>query len=241
MKGKIIDTAYLLLVWRAKHIFDEEGIDGPGHAIPEFKTARLLSLFLCGDLSEVQQFSSMIRRVVAGDGLDVVATKELLQKYFDHYDDWAPEIDRIVRLVAVMFSPMVAPAPYVENNVFPLSEMEEYSSRFADILSAKSIYSTLHEKNQVPLDVSFSKHIARVAPYLSFRQVQYCLQARSTRDWQPEDLRRLRYVVTIRNRFKNLQKIMEDCRFYLRVFSFRFLLERQLKQVNGVVQVHYLL
>ena len=186
-------------VWRAKDIFDEEGIYGPGHAIPSYKTARLLSLFLCGDLSEVQSIRSIVQRVVAGDGLDTVKTKDLLQKHINLYEHWAPEFDRMVRLVEVMFSPMVAPAPYVEN-CLPLCEIDNHRTRFLDILSARSIYDNLNEKNQLPLEISFSNYLAKVAPYLSLRQIEYCLQARQPRDWQPEDLRRFRYVYSIKKK-----------------------------------------
>ena len=195
-----INNIYALyVVWRAKEIFDDEGIHGPGHAIPSYKTARLLSLFLCGNLNEVQPIREVVQRVVAGEGLDIVKTKELLQKHIKLYDDWAPEFDRLVRLVAVMFSPMVAPAPYVEN-ALPLCELDEHATRFLDVLPAKSIYHNLSEKTQLPLEPSFSKYLANVSPYLSFRQVEYCLKARRARDWQPEDLRRLRYVYSIKKK-----------------------------------------
>ncbi len=59
--------------------------------------ARLVSLFLCGDVSEVKSILPIIRRIVSGDGLDVVKTKELLRKKLSIYEDWAPEIDRAVR------------------------------------------------------------------------------------------------------------------------------------------------
>jgi hypothetical protein len=39
----------------------------------------------------------MIRRVVSGEGLDVVKVKDLLHKNVSFYEKWAPEIDRAVR------------------------------------------------------------------------------------------------------------------------------------------------
>ena len=76
---------------------DQEGVSDPGQAIPGHKMARLVSLFLCGDVSEVNIILPLIRRIVSGDGLDVVKTKELLRKKLSIYEDWAPEIDRAVR------------------------------------------------------------------------------------------------------------------------------------------------
>ena len=59
--------------------------------------ARLVSLFLCGNTTEVDNILPMIRRVVSGEGLDVVKVKDLLHKNVSFYERWAPEIDRAVR------------------------------------------------------------------------------------------------------------------------------------------------
>ena len=72
-------------VWRAKEIFDREGVSDPGHAIPGRKMARLLSLMLCDDLTKADEILPVVRRVVAGDGLDVVKVKELLRENLDRF------------------------------------------------------------------------------------------------------------------------------------------------------------
>jgi len=84
----------LTKVWRAKEIFDQEGITDPGQVIPGYKLARLVSLFLCEDASQVDEVLPIIRRVVAGNGLDVIKAKELLRKNVEAYDEWVAEIDR---------------------------------------------------------------------------------------------------------------------------------------------------
>ena len=55
--------------WRAKEIFDSEGVSDPGHAIPGHKMARLLSMFLCGDASQVNDIMPIVLRVVQGEHL----------------------------------------------------------------------------------------------------------------------------------------------------------------------------
>ena len=52
----------------------------------------------------------------------------------------------------------------------------------------------------LPLDPRFSGLVSRIAPNLSLRQVEYLLQARSARDWHPQDLRRIRYVYSIKRK-----------------------------------------
>eukprot|EP00957_Ditylum_brightwellii_P195162 14869709-Ditylum_brightwellii.AAC.1 len=87
----------LTQVWRAKEIFDQEGVSDPAEAIPGHKMARLVSLFLCGDVNQVDNILPIIRRITAGEGLDLVRTKELLREHVEAYETWAPEIDRAVR------------------------------------------------------------------------------------------------------------------------------------------------
>jgi hypothetical protein len=190
----------LTQVWRAKDIFDKEGISDPGHAIPGHKMARLISLFMCGDASQVDVVLPIILRVVAGDGLDVVKVKDLLRQHCNFYDNWAPEIDRGVRWLETMFSPMSVPEPYVENQVTPLSELEIYASRFRDIPSAKQLYEQINDRAHLPLDREFSNMINRLAPYLTFTQIVYFLKARAPTDWQPSDLKRLRYVYSVKRK-----------------------------------------
>jgi hypothetical protein len=59
--------------------------------------ARLVSLFLCGNDSQVDVIRPIIQEITLGDGLDVVKVKELLRQNVAVYDEWAPEIDRMVR------------------------------------------------------------------------------------------------------------------------------------------------
>lgn len=199
--------SYLLKqIWRAKEIFDEEGVSDPGKAIPSYKMARLMSLFLCGSDNQVNEIFPIVRRAVDGEGIDVLAMKDLIRKNFSLYDEWAPEIDRAVRWVEVMLGSQEAPKPFVENNVTPLSVLPKYECHFIGIPSAKELYATLLDKPHLPLDVHFSGLVSRIAPYLSFRQIEYILQIRSPTDWQPADIRRLRYVYSVKKKVLDISE-----------------------------------
>ncbi len=195
-----VATYVINQVWRLKEIFDQEGVSDPKHIIPGHRMARLISLLLCDDLSEVSVVLPVIRRVVAGDGLDVVTVKELIHKHCDFYEEWTPEIDRAVRWLETMFSPITVPPPFVENNVTPLAQLEHYASRFRGIPSAAKLYEQIHDRAHLPLDRAFSNLVGRLAPYLSFHQIEYFLKVRSSKDWRPSDLKRLRYVYSIKKR-----------------------------------------
>ncbi len=193
-------------VWRAKEIFDDEGVSDPGKAIPSYKMARLMSLFVCGNDGQVEDIFPIVRRAVEGEGIDVIAVKELLRKNVPLYDEWAPEIDRAVKWVEVMLGSQEASKPFVENNVSPLSLSPKYQSQFAEIPSARQLYTTLLQKQHLPLDIAFSGLVSRIAPYLSFRQIEYILQARSPTDWQAADIRRLRYVYSIKKKVLDISE-----------------------------------
>ncbi|KAL9191484.1 LOW QUALITY PROTEIN: hypothetical protein ACHAXT_001190 [Thalassiosira profunda] len=195
----------LTKVWRAKEIFDKEGISDPGQAIPGYKLARLVSLFLCDDTSQVDDVLPMIRRVVAGNGLDVIKAKELLRKHVEEYDEWAAEIDRGVKWAAAALGPMAVQQPIEETEAPPLSEYVD-ESRYDGIPTAKELYRTLQEKPLLPLDPAFSNLVSRIAPYMTLRQVRYVLHSRPASHWQAFDLKRLRYVYTIKKKVHEISE-----------------------------------
>jgi len=190
----------LTQIWKCKDILDQEGVSDPAHLIPGHKMARFASLFLCGDDTQTHEIRPIIARVTAGDGLDVVKAKELLRKYVHAYDNWAPEIDRAVRWIDVLLGPMVAPQPYVENHVPALSELPCFAKQLAGVPSAKHLYAQLLDRRGLSLDPAFSNMVSRVAPYMTFRQIEYILSVRLPTDWQPSDLRRLRYVYSVKKK-----------------------------------------
>ena len=197
----------LTKVWRAKEIFDQEGISDPGQVIPGYKLARLVSLFLCEDTSQVDEVLPIIRRVVAGNGLDVIKAKELLRKHVEAYDEWAAELDRAVKWAAVLLGPMSSiQQPIEETETPPLSECID-PARFDGIPTAKELYQILQDKPQLPLAQSFSNLVSRIAPYMTLRQVHYVLHLRPSGHWHPFDLKRLRYVYSIK---KKVHEISEN-------------------------------
>ena len=196
---KIADYA-LKQIWRAKDILDSEGVSEPGHVIPMYQMSRLTSLILTGDPEETSNILPLVRRVIEGDGLDVVAAKDLLRRHLSQYDEWAPEIDRVLRWAAMLTGPMVISPNVAGENIVPLAEEPHHAERFKNIPTASQLYDTVLEKPQLPLDPIFSNLVARVAPYLSFRQIEFLLESRSPSDWQQADLRRLRYVYSIKKK-----------------------------------------
>eukprot|EP00934_Nitzschia_sp_Nitz4_P007636 Nitzschia sp. Nitz4//scaffold156_size52432//1734//7901//NITZ4_006821-RA/size52432-snap-gene-0.12-mRNA-1//-1//CDS//3329537397//7626//frame0 len=187
-------------IWRVKEICDNESISEPKHIVPAGRLSRFLSLFICDSLDEVDAILRVINRVVAGDGLDVVTIKDLLHKYCSFYDNWTPEMDRAIRWLGTLCAPVVVQPPVVEFNVTPLAQLNQYVSKFRGIPSARQLYEQIMERSHLPLEPSFSNLVGRVAPYLSFHQIEFFLKQRASKDWDPSDLKRLRYVYSVKKR-----------------------------------------
>ena len=54
----------------------------------------------------------------------------------------------------------------------------------------------------IPLSVRFSSSVSTAAPYMSLKQIQYLLSSRSESDWQPRDLRRLKYISSVKKKVR---------------------------------------
>jgi len=124
------------------------------------------------------------------------------------YDEWAAEIDRAIKWAALMLNPIDPPPAFEENDVKPLCEVEEFQDLLVNIPAASEIYKTVEENENIPLSVKFSNVVSRVAPYLSLKQVYFILSARKEEDWQPRDLRRLKYISSVK------KKVMEISESY---------------------------
>ena len=162
---------------------------------------RLLSLLVSGDLSVVDSWMSVVAGITSGEGLDTLAVKEILRNNIRLYDEYAAEIDRAVKWAALLLNPwMDPPQNFVETDVKPLSEISYHRDLFKTIPSAKAIYNIIDRDKQIPLSITFSNSISRVAPYMSLDQVRYILASRRDEDWQPRDLRRLRYISSVKKK-----------------------------------------
>ncbi|EJK69304.1 hypothetical protein THAOC_09447 [Thalassiosira oceanica] len=195
----------LTKVWRAKEIFDQEGISDPGMVIPGYRMARLASLFLCGDLSQVDDILPIIQRVNDGDGLDVLRAKDLLRKHIEAYDEWAAELDRAVKWAALMLGGVSIQQPIEAFETPPLCECLD-ESVYEGIPTARQLYQIIQDKPKLPLAKSLSSLVSRLSPYMTLQQVSYVLHLRPCSHWQPFDLKRLRYVYSIKKKVDEIKE-----------------------------------
>merc|ERR1719253_1631253 len=104
-----------------------------------------------------------------------------------------------------MLGPMSIQQPIEETEGPPLSECID-PDRYDGIPTAKELYQMLQDKPQLPLDQSFSNLVSRIAPYMTLRQVRYVLHLRPASHWQPFDLKRLRYVYSIKKKVHEISE-----------------------------------
>ena len=133
------------------------------------------------------------------------------------YDEWAAEIDRSVKWAAVLLGPMSSiQQPIEETEAPPLSECID-PSLYEGIPTAKELYQILQDQPQLPLDQSFSNLVSRIASYMTLPQCHYVIHLRPSSHWHPFDLKRLRYVYSIKKKvheipesYGGLQGVLHD-------------------------------
>jgi hypothetical protein len=184
------------LARRAERAAEAEGIHKPADAIPAPVIARMLSRMLVESTALADRLLPLVLRVVAGEGLDLAATRQIVDEIFpDH--DLAFELDRVLRWLDRVLSPTEPIPPRRVQHLLSLAEEPAYVERFAALPSASELYRTV--RDQAPLPPSFSHRVARVAPYLGLHQLTWLLD-QGREDWRPQDLTRLRRVAALKER-----------------------------------------
>jgi len=185
---------------RAHRALEDEGIGSPGDAIPGPKLARIASRLLAGGPEWEERILPLVRSVTEGRGLDVRATKRLVNDALgDH--EWQYELDRCVRLVARLLAPAPALREWKASEAPPFERMPEHAARLRDLPSAHELYEAMC--STAPLPEGFSHAVAPTAPYLELEQLEHLLAARRG-DWQGADLACLRHVREIKRRVRDI-------------------------------------
>ncbi len=164
---------------RVDAALDAEGIEKPADAVPGHKLARVLSRLLVESPELEARIHPLVKRITDGHGLDVIATKRLMDEALPPHD-YGFELDRVVRWLAQVLGP-TEPPPHVPVRELPsYAEQPEYASLYASLPTAGEIY--VRVQGELPLPAGFQLALARVAAYLSFEQLDW-LVSRQREDW----------------------------------------------------------
>ncbi len=183
-------------VRRIRRILEEENIERAADLVPAHRMARVLSKVICDEDSEEKTIESLVRAVVAGQGLDVPQVRALIDRYYpDHEYDF--EIERTLRILARLLAPTEPVPEMAPLEEQPLSERDDYQRLFSGYLSAGSVYERLSRPEAQ--DPEFWITLGRQAPYLTIEQLDHilaCLDETSP----PDQVRRLRAVRALKAR-----------------------------------------
>jgi len=177
-----------------------EGIEQPADAVPGHKLARLLSRLLVEDPSLEARIHPLVKRVTDGHGLDVIATKRLLDENLPP-NDYSFEIDRVVRWLAQVLGP-TEPPPHAPVRELPsLAEQPDYVARLAALPTAAEIY--FRVQSAEPLAESFQRSLARVGAYLGADQLEWLMSTQRD-DWLEPVWVRLQLLHALKQRVRGM-------------------------------------
>lgn len=189
-------TSFRDVARRAEAAAEAEGIDRPADGIPAPVVARMLSRMLTETPELEDRILPIVQRVVDGDGLDVPATRLLIEEtHPDHR--YAFEVDRGLRWFARVLGPTEPLAARRVQELGSLAELPVYRELFEALPSAGEIYRAVASDD--PLPAGLSQRVARVASGLSLEQLRWLI-ARDREDWRPADLAHLRRVAALKER-----------------------------------------
>jgi len=187
---------------RFRDTVEAEGIKEPKHVIPAPRLARALSHLLAGSAEVEDRVLPLVRRVVAGEGLDVPAAKALVYEHLpDHSFEF--ETDRLLRWLSRVLAPMDPEPAFPIREATPLSEDRDFAARFEGIPSAGEIFRAPGRRGRLSSDLAV--RVGRVAPWLNPEQLSWILGQRA--EGLPEPIRRrLRHILDVKRRVQQIEE-----------------------------------
>ena len=191
----------LQALWRAAEtILAREEIRRPGDFIPRLAMTRVFSRLLTGDDRLQQRLIPIVKGATEGGGLDLAATRELLQHELGEFDiDY--EVSFLLNWLDLVLSPAeVLDPPRIERDV-PIDLNPAFAEASAGLPTASEIYQAV---GQGQIDRSWACRLADLAPRLTRGQLGYVLERATFDAWPTEALARIRYVYDLKRRVEEI-------------------------------------
>ena len=167
-------------VWRfarrARRVLDEEGVREPRDAIPRERLARLVARVLGDDPALPTRALPIVTAVVDGRGLDVAATRSLLDAVLPGDHGWDRTIDQVLDWLAILLSPTAPLAPRARVAAPPLAEDPALASVLEAVPTAAALYAAA-EGGALPGGEPLASALTRLAPYLADTQRDALLES----------------------------------------------------------------
>ncbi|PKN57182.1 MAG: hypothetical protein CVU56_12335 [Deltaproteobacteria bacterium HGW-Deltaproteobacteria-14] len=167
-------------VWRvarrARRVLDEEGVSEPRDAIPRERLARLVARVLGDAPALPNRALPIVTAVTDGHGLDVPATRALLDAVLPTHHGWDRTIDQVLDWLAILLSPTEPLPPRARLAAPPLAEDPALASLLAAVPTAAALYAAA-EGAALPGDEPLASALPRLAPYLADAQLDALLES----------------------------------------------------------------
>lgn len=189
-----------LMLISARDVFRRERIRKIGDLLPRPIMARVLSLLLVGTPRLTDELIPIIEQVTQAKGLALSKVKLLLAREFgDLLPDY--EVGAILNwanLILLPGTPLGVPQAEYEA---PLLLDAAHREALADLPSADEIYRLA--RGELDDDDAVGR-VCELAPELTEEQLDYVLAQSHTRTWGDAALNRLRYVLQLKRRIKQV-------------------------------------
>ncbi|MBN1337216.1 MAG: hypothetical protein JXB39_14755 [Deltaproteobacteria bacterium] len=184
------------LARRVRAALRAEGIRQAGDLLPSLTLARVISRILTGSPDLWDRWLGPIQRVTAGDGLDVPATRQILEEVLPLHDrTW--DLDGVLRILALLLAPTEPVAPCTSREILPLAESPRWVRTLSGLPRPAEVYAVLSSPDPPP--EGFLARLSRVSPYLTYEQMSWIVQRLPT-NVEPADEARLRFVHALKRR-----------------------------------------
>jgi len=188
----------LQALWRAgATILAREGIRQPADFIPRAAMTRVFSRLLTGDDRLQDRLIPIVRGATLGDGLDLRATRELLQQELGEFDiDY--ELSFLVHWLDLVLRPAELLEPARRVGASPGRQLPldlDPAHLDPELPTAAEIYAAVGQG----VDAHWARRLAELAPRLTRRQLGHVLQRVG---WPEAELARLRYVHDLKQRIE---------------------------------------
>ncbi len=187
---------------RFKQILDEEKIEVSGDIIPRERMAQVFSRVLSDDLQLKPRLAELIQGVTEAQGLNWRMVEQIIDEIFPQHN-LRYELDRVLRWLDRVLSPMSPLAPLKRQESLPLLERPEYQGLKERFPSAGEIYAAFGREG--PLPRQLSQRLASLAPYLHLEMLEALLKMNAGRLAEGDE-ERLRYVRAIKQRLRGIHE-----------------------------------
>lgn len=183
------------LALRARDILEDMGVKKPGDFLPAHRLATFASRLACESDGMEPEWHELTLQVVSGRGLDAPRLRRLLDRVLpEHHLHF--ELDRMLRIAALLLAPTEPVPPSREIEVQPLALAPEHTF-LCELPCAADLIAVADSAVTADRLTIF----AGLAHYFTLNQLRH-LTSRSSLPWHPADRARVHLILHLKERIE---------------------------------------